>query len=175
MLSRIGCNPVSNQKGATAVEFAVIASILFVILFGIIEFGFIFMQEHFVANAAREGIRIGVRANNYQTSSFPYSTSSFPGETACSTTTDRSVKIDCEIRNYLQTLYDRDNPEIEVVRVTDKPELQVSVSVDNFFPQILRGLIRILPGTGDFAAPDKMAFMVTGEYEDRDEWAAEEP
>jgi len=47
-----------NQKGAVVVEFAILAGLLIVIVFGIIEFGFIWLQSHYIANAAREGARI---------------------------------------------------------------------------------------------------------------------
>lgn len=166
---------LSDQRGATAVEFAVIAALLFVILFGILEFGFIFLQEHFVANAAREGMRIGVRANNYNAADFPYNSTTSPDAATCDSTTNRSVKIDCQVRDYLETLYDRDNPVVEVVRLVATPDLQVTVTVNNFYPPILSALVELLPGTGGFSAPETMTYTAVGEYEDRDEWDEEAP
>ncbi|HYI45850.1 MAG TPA: TadE/TadG family type IV pilus assembly protein [Actinomycetota bacterium] len=46
-----------NEKGAAAVEFALIASILFMFVFGIIEFGRIFSELEVMNSAAREGAR----------------------------------------------------------------------------------------------------------------------
>ena len=46
-----------NESGQTLVEFALIASLLFLILFGIIEFGRIFHAYLVVTSAAREGAR----------------------------------------------------------------------------------------------------------------------
>ena len=46
-----------DQTGAAAVEFALIASVLFVLVFGIIEFGRIFNELEVMNSAAREGAR----------------------------------------------------------------------------------------------------------------------
>ena len=47
-----------GQRGASAVEFAIIAPVLFVIIFGIIGFGIAFMQLQTIRGAVREGARI---------------------------------------------------------------------------------------------------------------------
>jgi Flp pilus assembly protein TadG len=46
-----------RQEGAAAVEFAIVASLLFLLIFGIIDFGFAFHAWNNTANAAREGAR----------------------------------------------------------------------------------------------------------------------
>ena len=46
-----------SESGAAAVEFALIASFLFLVLFGIIEFGRIFSELEVMNSAAREGAR----------------------------------------------------------------------------------------------------------------------
>ena len=51
----------SSQKGAAVVEFAILALLLLVFVFGIIEFGFLWVQSHYVANAAREGARVAAK------------------------------------------------------------------------------------------------------------------
>jgi Flp pilus assembly protein TadG len=51
---------IKNQKGAAAVEFALIAPLLFVLLFGIVEFGFLLYNQVMITNAAREGARAGI-------------------------------------------------------------------------------------------------------------------
>ncbi|MGZ5434030.1 MAG: TadE/TadG family type IV pilus assembly protein, partial [Thermoanaerobaculia bacterium] len=43
--------------GAAAVEFAIVASLFFMLVFGIIDFGFAFHSWNNAANAAREGAR----------------------------------------------------------------------------------------------------------------------
>jgi hypothetical protein len=49
-----------SQRGAVAVEFALIAPILFLLVFGIIDFGNAFQAWDAASTAAREGTRIGV-------------------------------------------------------------------------------------------------------------------
>jgi Flp pilus assembly protein TadG len=51
---------LKNQKGAAAVEFAIIAPLLFVILFGIIEFSILLYDKAMLTNASREGARVGI-------------------------------------------------------------------------------------------------------------------
>ncbi len=46
------------ERGAAAVEFALVLIPLIVLLLGIIEFGYIFNQQLTVTNAAREGARV---------------------------------------------------------------------------------------------------------------------
>jgi Flp pilus assembly protein TadG len=49
-----------NERGATAVEFAILLPVLLLILFGIIEFGMIMYGREIVTNATREGARAGI-------------------------------------------------------------------------------------------------------------------
>lgn len=46
------------ERGAAAVEFALVLIPLVILLLGIIEFGYIFNQQLTVTNAAREGARV---------------------------------------------------------------------------------------------------------------------
>lgn len=48
---------VGREDGAAAVEFAIVASLFFMLVFGIIDFGFAFHSWNNAANAAREGAR----------------------------------------------------------------------------------------------------------------------
>lgn len=49
-----------NQDGGSLVEFVLIAPLLFVILFGIIEFGILIFDKAVLTNACREGARAGI-------------------------------------------------------------------------------------------------------------------
>src|SRR5260370_11835622 len=49
-----------KQKGVAAVEFALVAPILLLIVFGIIELGIGMYDKAVVTNAAREGARAGI-------------------------------------------------------------------------------------------------------------------
>ena len=48
---------LKNQKGAAAVEFAIIAPLLFVLLFGVIEFSALLYNKAVITNASREAAR----------------------------------------------------------------------------------------------------------------------
>ncbi len=50
----------SRRRGAAVVEMAVVTPLLLLMLFGIIEFGWVFMVQNTLTNAAREACRVGV-------------------------------------------------------------------------------------------------------------------
>jgi len=50
------------QKGASAVEFALVLPLLLVFVFGIIEFGILLYDKAIITNASREGARVAIRA-----------------------------------------------------------------------------------------------------------------
>jgi Flp pilus assembly protein TadG len=49
-----------NRKGAAVVEFAVVAPVFFLLVFGIIEYGRMVMVQQLITNASREGARRAV-------------------------------------------------------------------------------------------------------------------
>jgi Flp pilus assembly protein TadG len=49
-----------NRWGAAAVEFAIVAPVFFLLVFGMIEYGRMVMVQQVITNAAREGARVGV-------------------------------------------------------------------------------------------------------------------
>lgn len=53
-------NKRNNQRGAAAVEFALILPVLLLILFGVIEFGLVMFNKQVITNASREGARFGI-------------------------------------------------------------------------------------------------------------------
>ena len=59
--SRIGRR---HRRGAAVVEFAVVAPVYFLFVFGIIEYGRMVMVQQILTNAAREGARVGVLDNS---------------------------------------------------------------------------------------------------------------
>ena len=50
----------SNQRGQAVIEMALTLPLLLLVVFGIIDFGFMFQRYEVVTNAAREGARLGV-------------------------------------------------------------------------------------------------------------------
>jgi Flp pilus assembly protein TadG len=54
----------SNQRGQAVIELALTLPLLLVVVFGVIDFGFMFQRYETVTNAAREGARLGVLVNS---------------------------------------------------------------------------------------------------------------
>jgi Flp pilus assembly pilin Flp len=59
-MRKIAHNLYDDQRGASAVEFAIIMPLLVVFVFGIIEFSILFYDKAVVTNASREGARAGI-------------------------------------------------------------------------------------------------------------------
>lgn len=166
-----------NQRGAVVIEFAVVVLLLLLILFAILEFSFTFLQRHFVANAAREGIRIGVRAQNYNC--FDESDSSPPCKKAQSLANEVYRKgtviaqlTDCTTnpKGYLCTLYqsDMERVTIEVPApiadpATETTTMTVTVTAPNFFPPLISALV---PG---YEYPTTITYSASGNYENTEE------
>lgn len=51
---------LESQKGATAVEFAMVLPVLILLILGIIEFSLLLFNKQVITNAAREGARAGI-------------------------------------------------------------------------------------------------------------------
>ncbi len=49
-----------KRRGAAAVEFAIVAPVFFLMIFGMIEFGRMIMVQQLITNASREGARLAV-------------------------------------------------------------------------------------------------------------------
>ncbi|MDH4139163.1 MAG: pilus assembly protein [Coriobacteriia bacterium] len=52
-----------SDRGAVALEFAVVVPLLLILLFGMLEFGFVFQAQLAVTHAAREGARMAAVAD----------------------------------------------------------------------------------------------------------------
>lgn len=156
-------NKLRSQQGASTVEFAVSVTLLLLILFGIMEFGLTFFQKHWVSHVAREGLRVGVIANNYNC---------FNGTPAddCTSDTDRWNAVDLTVRDNLVAFYqpahilsvDIQSPESTNSDADRKP-LSIAVTVENLMPPIITGFV---PG---YNHPETISFTVTGDYEDPQE------
>lgn len=51
---------LKNQKGAAALEFAIVLPLLVVLVAGIIEFSLLLYDKQVITNASREGARLGI-------------------------------------------------------------------------------------------------------------------
>jgi Flp pilus assembly protein TadG len=55
-----GCCSCRKRRGAAAVEFAIVAPLFFLLVFGMLEFGRMVMVQQILTNASREGARKAV-------------------------------------------------------------------------------------------------------------------
>ena len=98
-----------RERGASAVEFALVAPLLFMLIFGIIGFGIAFMQLQTIRGAVREGARIsavGASASQVQQKVADTSTGIVPAGqvvvTSCpgrNTTVDTTASFDTGLLN----------------------------------------------------------------------------
>lgn len=63
-----------KQSGQSAVEFAVVISVLLLLIMGVVDFGRAFFAYNVVANAAREGARYGIIASRSASDIISYAT-----------------------------------------------------------------------------------------------------
>ena len=98
-----------DQRGAVAVEFALIMPMLCLLVFGIIEFGFMLNRDMIVGNASRDGARAGSLADPYvdicksikdelQASGIPVPNPATPnsGNCAVDPSSATTIEIDCK-------------------------------------------------------------------------------
>lgn len=55
-----GCGSCRRRRGAAVVEFAIVAPVFFLLIFGMLEFGRMVMVQQILTNASREGARKAV-------------------------------------------------------------------------------------------------------------------
>jgi len=77
-----------DQRGAAAVEFALVSGLLFIVLFGVIQYGLYFNDSLSARQGVREGARQGVVRN-------------FP---ACTGATTDMEKLKCNTHNQIDAL-----------------------------------------------------------------------
>jgi Flp pilus assembly protein TadG len=58
----------TDRKGTSAVEFAFVAPVFFVLVFGMVEYGRAVMVQQIITNAAREGARVAILSGATTTS-----------------------------------------------------------------------------------------------------------
>ena len=104
---------LKSQSGASAVEFAVILPILLLLVFGIIEMGFVLFDKAMITNASREGARTGI---SYRVPPF--------------TDEEISIVVSSYLGNALITFAESANPTATVTRNGSNPgdELKVTVA-----------------------------------------------
>ncbi len=87
---------LKNQKGAAAVEFAIVLPLLLILIFGMIEFGLLLYNKQVLTNASREGARAGIVA---QIPRLP----DFGGSPCTNPPTSIDAVVQCYCSNHLIT------------------------------------------------------------------------
>ena len=133
-----------NQNGAAVIEFAVLLLLLVPLLFGIIEFGFLWAQSHYLSQATREGARAGARIATYD-SDFNITN---PVEVKAAVET--SVKGCLENAPFYQDRVDKIatiSPPTLVFFGSSQPALAVNVTVNSaaIWPPMLWQLLTLIP------------------------------
>jgi Flp pilus assembly protein TadG len=144
----------SSEQGAAVVEFAILFILLMVFLFGIVEFGFIWVQSNYIANAAREGARVASRLDS------PAST--------------ERDKVETAVKDYLKGLYPDamidssccSSGDFIAVTIDDTGtvtggsatvgtvEVDVTAQTWQIWEPVLWDLVKLLPGVDADSVPD---------------------
>ena len=88
-----------RQQGTSLVEFAFVAPVFFLLLFGIIEFGVILFDKATITNASREGARAGILFRAYVTGD-----RSIGGANLATEKTEIETVVDNYVSTYLMSL-----------------------------------------------------------------------
>ena len=93
-----------RQRGQSVVELALTAPLLFLILFGIIDFGYVFNSYHEIRSASRDGARLAVVDNGC-----------FPGgpNAACGTAAQQLAQLKVDTKTRAQGLANPGNMTLE--------------------------------------------------------------
>lgn len=137
-----------KQRGAALVEFALLSGLLLFFLFGIFEFGLLWLQSNYTVNAAREGARVAAKVTS---------------------AADRSAAAQDAAENYLKNfrLFTKDDGELKVGLLPSPPtvtlgtlpditpEVQtvvVSITLDTtvVWKPLLWPMLSLLPGVPDY-------------------------
>lgn len=136
-----------NENGAAAIEFAILLLLLLPLVFGTIEFGFIWAQSHYLSQAAREGARAGARIAVYDSN-----LNTITNATEVKNAVDSSVRACLETAPFYAGRVDKiakiAAPALVFFGAT-KPGLEVSVTVNSaaIWPPMLWQLLKLIPSS----------------------------
>lgn len=138
-----------NENGAAVIEFAVLLFLLMPLLFGIIEFGFIWAQSHYLSQATREGARTGARIAVSDSGNI--SNLSSEVQPAVEATVRASLETAPFYAGRVNTILEKISTTSTTVLfgAENKPALKVSVTVNSskVWPPILWQLLTLIPSS----------------------------
>jgi Flp pilus assembly protein TadG len=141
---------LQNQTGAAVVEFAILLFLVLILLAGIFEFGFLWLQNNYIANAAREGARVAAKAE-----STPTDVQDAVKDYLRGIYSDSLVADCCDTDNFLAIVYDPDAyPSVDADGTTVYTrEVTVTVQTARIWDPLLWNLINIRPFRNTGAEP----------------------
>lgn len=135
-----------NQNGAAVIEFAILLLLLIPLLFGIIEFGFLWAQSHYLSQATREGARAGARIATYD-----------PDSKTILNQGEVKVAVETSVNACLETAPFYTGRVDKIAKIAaptlvffaTQPALEVNVTVDSaaIWPPMLWQLLSLIPST----------------------------
>lgn len=134
-----------NEQGAAVIEFAVLLLLLIPLVFGIIEFGFLWAQSHYLSQAAREGARAGARIATYDSV-----TNKIINPVEVKSAVEDSIKSCLETAPFYKGRVEQIatiSPPLLVFFGAAQPALEVNVTVNSaaVWPPMLWQLLTLLP------------------------------
>ena len=132
-----------NENGAAVIEFAILLLLLMPLLFGIIEFGFLWAQSHYLSQATREGARAGARIATYD------SDFNIINQSAV------KAAVDASVNTTLAKFYNKpgqvakivtiDTPKLVTVGTLPALEVRVTVNSSAIWPPMLWQILKLIP------------------------------
>lgn len=137
---------MNNQRGAAIVEFAVLFLLLMFLLFGIFEFGFIWMQSFYVANAAREGARVAAKLDPDEVSDPTAAVQAAVKEYLGGLYTAERVNDCCGNGDFIAVSIDNTKTITDGTTTVQAVTVTVTVQTAEIYEPVLWDLLNLLPG-----------------------------
>jgi Flp pilus assembly protein TadG len=134
-----------NEKGAAVIEFAILLFLLMPLLFGIIDFGFIWAQSHYLSQATREGARAGGRIATYDGG-------------AITNLIEVEDAVEKSVETSLSQFYNKPGQISEIINKIDTPQLvsvgaqqalkvSVTINSDKIWTPVLWQFLSLIPSS----------------------------
>jgi len=133
-----------DQRGAVIVEFAVCFLLLMFLLFGVIEFGFLWMQSHYINNAAREGARAAAKLA-VDVDPVPVVEDAVKNMLS-GVYDDAMVEDCCGTGDFIAVTVNETTIDIDGDTDLNAVEVVVNVQTSEVWEPVLWGLLNLLPG-----------------------------
>jgi Flp pilus assembly protein TadG len=132
-----------NEKGAAVIEFAILLFLLMPLLFGIIDFGFIWAQSHYLSQATREAARAGARIATHDSG-------------AITNPVEVKAAVEASVNSSLSQFYNKPGQLVQIINKIDTPQLvsvetqqalkvSVTINSDIIWTPILWKMLALLP------------------------------